>query len=133
MCIGLAKQATLKRKKSLLNGVELEWVTVSLYPVTEYRLKYHPRSVISTHTQNAFQIPLTHAYSLLAKVDSAYELILKAHPEGETGSIYHHVQQLHDLDSGTEYRLTIESMNKFGWSEPLEEEFMTLPAGKFLT
>lgn len=100
----------LKRNKPLTNGIELEWVSVSQYPVLEYRLRYRPFAAS----------PNAHRWD---------ELILKAR-EMDGGAamdtIYNHVHQLHNLNASTEYELTIQSRNMFGWSHALTTKFTTL-------
>jgi hypothetical protein len=49
---------------------------------------------------------------------------------GMPKTLYSHVHQLHNLESGADYELTIESRNKFGWSRPLQIDFSTLQTGK---
>ena len=43
--LGQASAAVLKRNKPLMNGAELEWLTISHSPVKEYRLRYRPVKV----------------------------------------------------------------------------------------
>ena len=45
-------------------------------------------------------------------------------------TIYNHVHQLHNLNASTEYELTIQSRNMFGWSHALTTKFTTLQTGK---
>ena len=62
------------------------------------------------------------------------ELTLKADDAddnmGMPKTLYSHVHQLHNLESGADYELSIENRNKFGWSRPLQIEFSTLQTGK---
>ena len=57
---GVASAATLKRKKPLANGVELEWVTVSHTAVLEYRIRYRVQSVSAAFHVATGRMPEVH-------------------------------------------------------------------------
>lgn len=106
----MPRVSTLIRNKPLRNGVELEWSTFSQIPVTNYRLRYR---------------------NLTEPEDMDWEeLDLKARNVTELPFTYNHVHQVHGLRQHQDYELTIESLNAYGWSQPLTVKFTTTGEGK---
>jgi len=100
---GIPHVPTLIRNKPLTNGIELEWSTFSKTQVTDYRLRY--RNLTSEQWS---------------------DLNLKSKNVTENKFTYDHVHQVQRLEEGTDYELTIESRNNYGWSQPLTVKFTTL-------
>ena len=57
------------------------------------------------------------------------DLNLKSKNVTENKFTYDHVHQVQRLEEGTDYELTIESRNNYGWSQPLTVKFTTLGQG----
>jgi len=108
----------LLRNKSLKNGVELEWSTFSQIPVTDYRLRYRNATPdAAAQPDDAMDATAHHQWM---------ELNLKAKNVTDLPFTYNHVHQVHGLDQHHSYQLTIESLNHYGWSQPLVLDFTTL-------
>ncbi|KAL4154420.1 hypothetical protein QTP88_000295 [Uroleucon formosanum] len=99
------------------NSYEMLWTVKSYSPIIEYKLLYRPDKTNKSNHEIQYKRPMRRWN------DDWTELLLN--PASTDQLEKSRTETIRDLDPGTKYEATVQSRNRYGWSEVSQSFFFT--------